>query len=33
MLPNFILRNMLGGFDVDKVLSHLLQLGSFHEKL
>lgn len=33
MLFNFILCDSLGGFDVDEVLSHLLQLGSFHKKL
>lgn len=33
VLLNFILSDILGGFDVDKVLPHLLQLGGFHKKL
>lgn len=33
MLFNFILCEMFGGFDVNKVLSHLVQLSSFHKKL
>ena len=33
MLFNFILCEMFGGFDVNKVLSHLVQLRSFHKKL
>ena len=33
MLLNFIHCDLLGLFDVDKILSHLLQLGSFHKKL
>lgn len=33
MLLHFIFCDMLGGFDVDKVLSHLFKLCSFHKKL
>lgn len=33
MLLHFIFCDMLGGFDVDKVFPHLLQLCGFHEKL
>lgn len=33
MLFNFIFCHMFGFFNVDEVVSHLLQLGSFHKKL
>lgn len=33
MLHNFILCDILCGFDVDKVFSHLIQLCSLHKKL
>lgn len=33
MLFNFIFCHMFGFFNVDEVISHLLQLGSFHKKL
>lgn len=33
MLLNFIFGNTFGSFDIDKVLSHLVQLGGFHKEL